>query len=805
MKKYIALVITLGSLIFCLFHIDYNFNQTSYWEWISLGLFILLVVIVFIIFNDYKTKRIKKLEEKLEIWNSLSYNVKRAGDAAFNELPIGIILYDNEFEIKWSNRYANSIFKRKLAEQKLNDVDSNLFKLIESNEENLNYYYNDRYFDIVSKKEYNLLYFFDSTSKVKLQERYNNRVLSVIFISFDYYEESLNELELSEMANIRGQYLAVVSDYAEKYNGFLSVNNDISLIVTTKENLNKIVEDKFDILDKIKEVSKNANLRITASIGAASYDVSFEEVGTYAKNALDLAEKRGGDQAVVNIEGEKIKYFGGKTNALEKTTKIEARLKASVLKELIEKSSNVLIMGHTNLDADSFASCIAILKMAQSSNILSRIVINEEKIDNTSKKILQEVRNVSNIYNNVKTESECLNIINDDTLLIIVDCQSPKMVLSKDIINKSKNVAIIDHHRSDDEGYKDNVVYSYIEPYASSTIELVIEMMNFYIPNLKLSELEATIMLMAIIVDTNDFTFRTGIRTFEVAGLLKQFNANTLKTKELLREDLNVQKIIYKLLNNVEIILNKFAIVRANENEIYDRVLLAKVSNELLNIDNIQASFTIGKISENTVGISARSLERINVQLIMEELGGGGHLNNAACQIKDKSINEIYDSLKKILIRDNTEGEDNMKVILLEDLKGKGKKEDIIEVALGYGNFLISSKKALLATPENIKDLEDKRKALEKAIEEKKEMMNKVKNELNNKQINIGIKVGHDGKLFGSITTKMVADELENQLGIIIDKRKIHLDDINSLGIYEAKVDLFEDIQAVFYVNVVSK
>ena len=314
-------------------------------------------------------------------------------------------------------------------------------------------------------------------------------------------------------------------------------------------------------------------------------------------------------------------------------------------------------------------------------------------------------------------------------------------------------------------------------------------------------------MLAGIIVDTNNFTFRTGSRTFDVASLLKEYGADMIKVKTILREEITRRKEIAEIETNAEIIFNKYAIVKILEAETMDRVLLAQVADRLLEIDSVAASFAIGQLSPNLVGISARSYEGVNVQILMEELGGGGHLNGAAAQLTTSDINEAYKLLYDILEREQLqEGGENMRIILKEEIKGKGKKGDVIEVAGGYANFLISSNKATQATPDNMRKLKEDKERQAQEAEHQIQIMNKLREEIENKAVNVYIKMGDDGKLFGSVTTKQIAEEFEKQYGIHLDKRKIELSaEINSLGIYEAEVKLHKDIEAKIEIHVLEK
>ncbi len=379
------------------------------------------------------------------------------------------------------------------------------------------------------------------------------------------------------------------------------------------------------------------------------------------------------------------------------------------------------------------------------------------------------------------------------------------MVMNPEILDKVAKLIVIDHHRASEESF--NALFSFIEPYASSTIELMMELLNFYNmeEELKISTLEATIMYGGLVVDTNNFSYRTGARTFEVAAKLKDLGADVTSVKLWLRRDLMRTLEINKLLDNVEIYLERFAFVTTAD--IYeDRILLAQVADAALQINGVDAAFMITRMSQNTVGVSARSYQNINVQILMEALGGGGHLNSAAAQITNSSVYDVYTELKNYIDLEYGGGGEPVKVILLEDVKGKGKKEDVIEVAGGYGQFLVTQKKALLASDENLAELN---RVKEEAFEENQrhiDLMKKLKAEIDNKKVTLGIQIGQDGKLFGSVTTKQIVEEFEKEHHILIDRKKIEISsEINSIGIYTATVSLGKDIKALFEVHIIEK
>lgn len=315
-------------------------------------------------------------------------------------------------------------------------------------------------------------------------------------------------------------------------------------------------------------------------------------------------------------------------------------------------------------------------------------------------------------------------------------------------------------------------------------------------------------MLAGIIVDTNNFTFRSGTRTFEAASTLRSMGADMVYVRKLLREPIDVEQTIAHALMRAEIVGKRFAVVCLEEGHVVeDRTTLAKISDKLLDIDGVDTSFTIGFVEQEVVGISARSLDNINVQIIMEELGGGGHFNSAATQMPNTTVEAMKQLLLDIIKRDYMEdGDEKMKVILLQDVKGKGKKDQIIDVANGYGNYLLTNKLAVIASDDNLDNLAKQKEQERIDAEHRRDLLMKIKSEIQGKFISIYIKVGADGKNFGHITTKLICDEFEAQTGIHLDKRKVEIPtDINSVGIFTASVKLDKDIIATFEINVIEK
>ena len=776
---------------------------------ISVVSLILSMVFIFLFINRRNAEKMENLNIRLKKWTNISYHANKAGDEAFNKLPIGIVLYDELYQVTWANSHAKKIFNSQLNETPISSISKDLLDDVIMDKEEMLFTYENQSYDVIHNIENDILYFFEVTEREKIKSRYNARITAVGIIELDNLEESLKRFDMQEKANIRGQILGEVSDWISTYNCYLqSLSGDRMVIVMDKESLSKMMLDKFSILSKVRDISQKNRLKASISMGIACYDVDYDELGSIAQNAIELAIKRGGDQIVVNLQGEKIQFFGGSTNSLEKNTLVEARMQAMSIKDAVEGSSNVVIMCHNFADCDALGSMMAVYHMISSSGKDVKMAFDPNRADVTVKKIYDQIKKNPVISRYFVGLDEALDLLKPTALLIITDTQSPRLVMFKELLAKAKRLSIIDHHRAGNDGYSDYLSY-YVESSASSTVELVSEMFMFYNPNITVTPFEASVMLAGIVVDTNNFTMRSGTRTFEAAATLKSMGADMIFVRKLLQEPLESEKILAEALMNAEVYGERFGIVCLSENQkIEDRTTLAKISDKQLTIAGVDASFTIGKIDDETIGISARSLgDSINVQLIMEQMGGGGHFNSAASQIKNITIQEVKDQLTEILRLEYVEGGTGvMKVILTQDVKGKGKKDTIIDVANGYANYLITNKLAVAATEENLINFEKQKEKERIEAENRKKLLMKLRDEINGKLISIKIKIGAGGKNFGHITTKLVCDEFEAQTGIHLDKRKVELPgNINSIGIFTATVKLEADIVANFEVKVEEK
>ena len=772
----------------------------------ALAATILVSALINIIANRKRIGTIRSLEEKLKETNLLSRRLKNSEDIALSYLPIGMIIYDDNFTITWANSIAKEFFSNILIERKLSFVHESLFNMIQKREGKfiLNIYGKD--YEVIHYPKNRCAYLFEVTEREDFKKRLVENTPVIGILSLDNIEEATANMDLQVRNNIIGKFLGAMDNWCKKYDiYFVNIRTDKSIISLSKKQLEQVMKDEFSILDGINEIANQNEIRVTLSAGIACMDVPSDQLGDYAEEALKLALGRGGDQVVVHLQNQPLKFFGGRSNTVEKRTKIMARINSRALSDLIAKADTTYVIPHKNTDLDALGSAIGLLHMALGQKKPAKIVLDFDKIDHTCAKVVDMLnRENVKLLEYLIDPDDALEEINANSLVIIVDHHSPNQTIEPKLLEKTKSIAIIDHHRRIDNLLSE-VSLNYVEPYASSSVELVVELVELYNYEVDVDAFTATVMLAGMMIDTNNFTYRTGVRTFEAAALLKRMGADPFKARLILRESLDDIKTKSNLVNSAAIIGDHFAIATVAPGNKTDRVQLAQTADDLLEIDNIIASFAIGDIGNETIAISARSIDKFNVSVLIEQFGGGGHLNIAAAQITGKTIPEIVKTLEEILTASFKE-DTTMKIILIKDIKGKGKRGDIIEVATGYGNFLLTSKQAIDASVANIKALEDERQKAENDAIADLEAMKKLKVEIENRPIKLYVKIGESGKFFGAINSKQIADEYKKVYNLDIDKRKIVLDEnIHSLGVFKVPVKLHKEVTAEVTLQIIEE
>ena len=488
-----------------------------------------------------------------------------------------------------------------------------------------------------NKKEYMMVvYFLDETEKNNIEQEYENSKLCVGMIMVDNYEESLQLLENEEIVNSRAEIDKCIYEWINNWDGIvIKTERDRYACFFEQRHLEEIKEEKFSILDKIKEVNLRNKAQLTLSIAVSNDGETQKEKYMSVQEAMDIVLGRGGDQAVVRENGI-YKFFGGRAQEVEKRTKVKARVVAHALENLIKESSKVLIMGHKNPDIDAMGSAIGVYRLVKSLNKNGYIISSENP---SALESFLETLNKDEEYEDVLISKEvALENIDEDTLLIVVDTHKKNFVESEELLEKCEKIVVIDHHRRSTD-FIENATLLFQEVYASSAAELVTEILQYAEVNINLKTIEAESLYAGIMMDTKNFTFKTGVRTFEAAAYLRRCGVDIIRVKKWFQSDLASFNKIADIVRNAEVVNGTIAISQYNEKEKDASITCAKAADELLTISDITASFVLGYIGDK-ICISGRSIGDVNVQLILEKLGGGGHITVAGAQVEGMTIEE---------------------------------------------------------------------------------------------------------------------------------------------------------------------
>ncbi len=505
--------------------------------------------------------------------------------------------------------------------------------------------------DIIEAGNYNgyliALYLFDETAlHIALQE-VDDQSLAVGLLYLDNYEEALESVEEVRRSLLIALIDRKVNKYISALDGIAKkLEKDKYLVVLRKKTIAQLQECKFDLLEDVKTVSIGNEMAVTISIGIGLDGLTYAQNYEFARNAIDLALGRGGDQAVIKTP-ESITYYGGKSQQLEKNTRVKARVKAHALREIITAKDRVIVMGHRLADVDSFGAAIGIYRIATNLERKAHIVLNE--CNNTMQPVVDLFRgNPEYDSDMIINSQQALELAGNNTVLVVVDVNKPSITECPDLLRFCKSIVVLDHHRQGTDTIE-NATLSYVEPYASSACEMVSEILQYICDNIKIRSEEADCMYSGIVIDTNNFTGKAGVRTFEAAAFLRRNGADVTRVRKLFREDALEYKTKADAVSQAEIYKNAYAISVCTHEDIHDPTVVgAQAANELLNIKGIKASFILTEY-QGKIYISARSIDEVNVQIIMERLGGGGHMNAAGAQLESTSIAEAIGIVKQTL------------------------------------------------------------------------------------------------------------------------------------------------------------
>ncbi|MBS5945124.1 MAG: DHH family phosphoesterase [Peptoniphilus harei] len=626
-----------------------------------------LAYVIYVTYSDINNKNeetIKHIENLNEKFDSLTKE-------AIFDMPFPLVVTDEKAKILWYNTPFINLFNEKSVidkdlENLVKDID--ISNILNKNGENtLPIEINKRSFSVYTnvvenKSEKNegksvLLYFVDNTAYQGLKDKYISEYPIIAKIEVDNFSEAVSSAPSEIRPLLIAEIDSTISQYFEEYDALVrKVDEDLYLVVMNFKSLKSLKDKRFDILDDLRDLNKGNSIPITLSIGVSSFGLNFKDAYIESDSSLDLALGRGGDQAVVKVD-DNYEFFGGKSKAVEKRNKVKARVIGEALKQLIDRSENVYIMGHQNPDMDAIGAAIGCLRATLNRNKEGFIVLEKSNpsIDNLIDRMKEEE---PEIYEKVISRDTAMNTIKHSSLIILVDNHKPSFTEYPDLLKETGQIVVIDHHRRGKE-FVENPVLTYLEPYASSTCELITEMLSYMSDDLNLTHFEADALMSGIVVDTKNFSFQTGVRTFEAASVLKRAGANMLKVKSLFQDDLDTMLYRADVIHNTKIIHDNIAVSRFEKAAKNSVLVAAQAADALLDINGIDASFVL-TINDGKTHISGRSRgEVVSVQLILEKIGGGGHLNMAGAQVDTTDLDEaekiLIDAIDKYLEENKSE------------------------------------------------------------------------------------------------------------------------------------------------------
>jgi len=620
--------------------------------------FIIPAIIIYIAIVGYSyftnNKRKSEISEHLQ---DLTFTVDSAAKNTLINSPLPLIILETDGNVIWRSskfvtEFANIDIKNYIDDLIVimkQEIEQSTNKIIKTVEKQMKI--GRKTYKILGEfaksknnrkksNEYMLiLYFMDETATIKLQKEYKNSQVCVGIIKVDNYEETMQRVENERKPEVIAKIEKTIYEWANETNGIIvKPERDTYIYIFEYRYLEKIKENRFSILDTIKDIEEE--LPITLSIAISTEGENEKEKQKTALATADIILGRGGDQAAIRENG-KYQFFGGRAEEVEKRTKVKARVVAHALEKLMKEAENIVIMGHANPDIDAIGAALGIFRMATHLQKSAYIVTNKEA--KAIRELMENLQKEEDYKNSIINKEEAKGIVNENTLIVVVDTHKRNYVEDPELLEKTSKIVIIDHHRRSAD-FINNSILTFQEVYASSTAELVTEIIQYVQTSFELKLIEAEALYAGIMVDTKNFTFKTGVRTFEAAAYLRKLGVDIIKIKKWFQSDMEDYNKIAEVVRNSEMIKENIAVSIYEGDEKETNLICAKAADELLTIGNITASFVLGKAGDRVL-ISGRSIGDINVQVILEKLGGGGHITLAGAQIENQTIEQAKEQL----------------------------------------------------------------------------------------------------------------------------------------------------------------
>ena len=595
-----------------------------------------------VVFHNHTRKYVAKLSTMIS---------KTERDSLLN-FPAPAIIIDSENVIVWYNRlFGRQVYSEEEAYgidlTELMNIDMDKIYSSDGDLVCINaHFYKAKAIHTDVNGELSMVYFNDVTDYVELEYEFRMSHKAVIIITIDNFDELMSNIRESEKAHVVVEIEKLIEEFLENTTAVSKkVASDKFYVYMEERHLAPIIEQRFKILEQARKIAVGERSNLTLSIGVGRDGANLAESEKFAKQALEMCLGRGGDQVVIK-NGDSITYYGGKAQQMEKTTRVKARVKAQALKEFMSTKERVVVMGHKITDVDALGAAIGIYRAGKTLGKPVHIVVNDPS---TSIRPL-----MAGYINNPDYEpsmfidrNQAMELVDDNTVVVVVDTNKPSYTECEELLYMTKTIVVLDHHRRGNEVIQ-NAVLSYVEPYASSTCEMVAEILQYFSDDLRLRNIEADCIYAGIMIDTNNFITRAGVRTFEAAAFLRRSGADMTRVRKMLRDNIDSYKARAEAVRTAEIYRGCFAIAKCPSEGLESTTVVgAQAANELLNIAGVKASFVLTTYNKE-VYVSARAIDEVNVQVMMEKLGGGGHINIAGAQVK-RPIDEVQDMLKEII------------------------------------------------------------------------------------------------------------------------------------------------------------
>ena len=589
-----------------------------------------------------KTNAINNIRINSLILNNLK-EIEKFGE-------VGIIFYNDSFEVIWINDFLDS--------RRINLVGKNLIKynndfclITEDNHESVKITIDNRIYECKCLKELRMIIMKDHSQYEGLYRSYISEAPVLFNINIDNYSDVLPILDDAKTGELEARVRIVINEWAFNNRVFLKkIRNDAYIALMQESTYQSILKQKFSLIEEVKKIVEDDN-NFTISIGVGRGIKDFIKLAELSSSAIDVALSRGGDQCVVNTYGKNMEFYGGGSEAKSRRHKVKVKVVSKSLSALIQSSNSVYIMGHINADFDAIGACLGMYSITKQMNKKVKIIYDDKSVELKARIAFRESFEKDEIEEMIIKPNKAVEEMDDNSLLLIVDFSNQEMAMSQKIMEKAERIAIIDHHRPGEKLLSQ--IFAYQESAASSTCEMVSEIIRYSENKIRITPEVATYMLTGILLDTNNYKNRTGSRTYEASMILKEYGADNNQATEFLKEEYEEYQLKTKITSNAQTPYYGVVVCSASEEDIIDRTMLAKVAQEILDVKEIKASFVVGKISDTSVGVSCRSDGTINVQKIMESLNGGGHFSSAATQIENVTIEEakkmLYSKLESFV------------------------------------------------------------------------------------------------------------------------------------------------------------